>query len=292
MASAQDLLTLTLGIIVSALPFVVLGVLVSVLLQLFIPTQKLIGKLPKNIIVRRLIVSCLGILMPVCECGNVPVARGLMIKGLSAEEATVFLLASPSVNLVTFIVTWEAFSFNHSVAIVRTIATLIVANLAAFVTVRGVHRNKLLTNDFAALCRTDPHTHRSLRGASELFSSEMWLIMRMLVLGALIAAASQTIVPRDAITAIGSNLPLSVIAMLALAFVVSICSNVNAFFALAYASTFNLGAILAFLVAGPMVDIRMLALLKTTYTFRALAIITGSVFFLTFLVGIGMAYVW
>ena len=107
-----------------------------------------------------------------------------------------------------------------------------------------------------------------------------------------IAAASQTFIPREVITAIGSNVVLAVVAMLLLAFIISICSSVDAFFALAYVGTFSLGSILAFLVAGPMVDIKMIALMKTTFTYRALAVIAGGVLTLTLLIGIGFSYVW
>lgn len=288
----QDFLTLTLGILIEALPFVVLGVLISVIIQVFVPTQAIMKRLPRNGVLRRTIMSFLGIAMPVCECGNVPVARSLMVKGFSPQEAIIFLLAAPSVNIVTFVVTWEAFNFNHSVAIARVIATLVVANVVAYVVTQLIARDKLLTPEFAATCKADAHAPHSPARALGLFRSEMWLITRMLVVGALIAAASQTIVPRDVITTIGSNIALSVLAMLILAFVISICSSVDAFFALAYVGSFSLGSIVAFLVAGPMVDIKMIALMKTTFTYKALGLLAGTVLLLTFLIGMGLSYVW
>lgn len=288
----QDFMTLTLGILVEALPFVILGVLLSVIIQTVLPTEQLVRRLPKNRILRRASISFLGVLMPVCECGNIPVARSLMMKGFTPQEAIVFLLAAPSINIVTFIVTWEAFGFNHSVAITRVIATLIIANLAAVLAAKLIAKNKLLTKDFSAACELRSHSPRSLAKAAELFRSEMWLITRLLIIGAMIAAASQTLIPRETITAIGSNLFLSVVAMLILAFVISICSSVDAFFALAYINTFSLGSILAFLVAGPMVDIKMIALMKTTFALRTIVIITASVFASSLLLGIVFSYVW
>ncbi len=291
-ASLQDFLTLTLGIMVEALPFVILGVLFSVLIQAFVSGQALLSRLPRNPVLRRLCVSFMGVLMPVCECGNVPVARSLIMKGLSVPESIIFLLAAPSINIVTFIVTWEAFSFNHSVAIIRVLATLVIANLAALLVAKLIVNGKALTNEFAAVCEANTHAGRSWLRTSELFRSEMWLITRMLLVGAMIAAASQTFIPRDVITAIGYNMFLSVVAMLLLAFIISICSSVDAFFALAYINTFSLGSILSFLVAGPMVDVKMIALMKTTYTYRVIAVITSTVFLSSLLLGIGFSYVW
>jgi uncharacterized membrane protein YraQ (UPF0718 family) len=287
-----DFMTLTLGILVEALPFVVLGVAISVVIQVVLPTDRLIKKLPRNRLLRRLIMSFLGVLMPVCECGNVPVARGLIVKGFSVQEAIVFLLAAPSINLITFIVTWEAFSFNHSMAIVRVLATLVIANLTAMLVAKLVNRKKLLTASFRATCETDKPASRSLAGAAELFRHEMWLVTRLLVIGAMIAAASQTFIPHETIIAIGSNPILAVAAMLLLAFVISICSSVDAFFALSYVNVFGLGSLLAFLVAGPMVDIKMLALMKTTFSARVLVVITASVAVCSLITGVVFSYVW
>lgn len=298
----MDFMTLTFSIIVEALPFVVLGVAVSVLIQVFLPTEKLIKKLPKNIVARRAIISCLGIFMPVCECGNVPVARGLIAKGLSVHESIIFLLTAPSVNIITFIVTLEAFSQNQSIAFARVGLTILIANIAAIMVAKFVAKNKTLTPEFTAYCEANGHIEHlgagkiaklrsTTKRAANLFRSEMWLITRLLIIGAMIAAASQVFIPREVIVAIGSNPMLSVAAMLLLAFVISICSSVDAFFALAYVNTFSLGSILAFLVAGPMVDIKMIALMKSTYTAKTVAVIAITVLALTFIAGVGLSYV-
>jgi uncharacterized membrane protein YraQ (UPF0718 family) len=91
------------------------------------------------------------------------------------------------------------------------------------------------------------------------------------VIGSALAGAVQVLVPRDALLAIGSNPALSIIAMIALAMIVSICSNVDSFFALSFASTFTPGSIVAFLLVGPLVDVKMLALLRTTFRTKVLA---------------------
>ncbi|HEX8389886.1 MAG TPA: permease [Candidatus Saccharimonadales bacterium] len=288
----QDFITLTLGILVEALPFVILGVMISVLVQTYVSTDWLVKLLPKNKALRQLCVSFFGVLLPVCECGNVPVARTLIMKGFSVREAITFLLAAPSVNIITFIVTWEAFSFNHSMAVVRVIGTIIIANITAYLVTRFINKDKLLTDQFVATCKENDHAHHGPSRMSSMFRSEMWLITRLLIIGALIAAASQVFIPREVITSIGSDPILAVVAMLGLAFVISICSSVDAFFALAYVNTFSQGAILAFLLAGPMVDIKMIALMKTTFTYRVLAVITTSVFVMSLMMGILFTYVW
>jgi uncharacterized membrane protein YraQ (UPF0718 family) len=95
-------------------------------------------------------------------------------------------------------------------------------------------------------------------------------------------------VPRDALLAIGSNPALSIIAMIALAMIVSICSNVDSFFALSFAATFSSGSIVAFLLVGPVVDLKMLALMRTTFSTRVLAGIVAVVVLAAFVIGIGV----
>ncbi len=80
----------------------------------------------------------------------------------------------------------------------------------------------------------------------------------------------QTAVPREVLVTLGSDPVWSIVAMIALAFVISVCSNVDAFFILPFASTFLPGSIVTFLLFGAMLDIKMIALLRTTFTTRTL----------------------
>jgi uncharacterized membrane protein YraQ (UPF0718 family) len=108
---------------------VILGAPFSVVIRLFAPTQRLIQLLPKRPVLRRLWVSLLGTFMPVCECGNMPVARGLMTKGLSVPESTTFLLAAPIINPVTFLSTASAFNLDLSIVAYWMAGALFIANL-------------------------------------------------------------------------------------------------------------------------------------------------------------------
>lgn len=283
---AQDFVTLTLSIVVEALPFVVLGALVSVAIRLWAPTERLIRLLPKTPALRRLSVSLLGAFMPVCECGNVPVARGLMARGLTVSESTTFLLAAPIVNPVTLLATASAFgALDPSIVWVRLFGALLIANLVGALISLHKDPHALLAKGFhAQVCERSDHGHHHHEHDHEhhhhhhakdpgrreealaLFRDEVSLMLKVLCLGAVIAGLTQVFVPRDVLTALGSHPVLSILAMLALAFVVSICANVDAFFALAYAGTFTAGSLAAFLIFGPMVDIKMLALMRTTYT--------------------------
>lgn len=275
----QDLITIFVGIAIEALPFVVLGVTVSALVDMFVDPVWVMQKLPRNRFFSHAFIGLFGIFMPVCECGNVPVARRLLLQGFSPSQVMVFLLAAPIVNPITFWATWEAFSFDHSVAITRMVAGFVIAVGVGLVISFYRNQEKLIQPLFrlqAAEWESNHITKRWLRGLNT-FIHEFVDVFQLLLLGALIAGATQTVIPRSLIEGIGASPFLSIIAMLVLAFVVSICANIDAFFALAYAGTFTLGSIMAFLVFGPMIDMKMLTMLRATFTWKLLAWVTALV---------------
>ena len=291
----QDFITLTLSIFVEAFPFLVLGSVLASLVNTYIPAHTFEKILPKRGVLRRATLSLLGFLFPVCECGNVPLSRALMIQGLKPSEASTFLLAAPVLNPVTIWATWAAFSYDQSIVFSRIIATLIIANVIGFILSRKRNEQDFLTDDFVAMCEAPPKssTHKrayKLDTFSSNFSHEAFTMIKMLAFGALIAGTIQTFVPRDILVNIGSNVILSIVAMLLLAFVVSICANVDAFFALSFANTFTAGSIVSFLVFGPMIDIKMLALLKTTFKSNMLITISVLSLLMSALAGLVVSY--
>ena len=172
----QDFLTLALSIVVEALPFVVLGALVSALIRLFGPTQRLLQLLPKRPMLRRLSISLLGSFMPVCECGNVPVARGLVIRGLSVGESMTFLLAAPILNPVTLLSTSQAFRLDPSIVWLRMAGALVIANLVGALIELHKNQMELVSKGFYnTLCKLEEedqehhdhhnHDHHHAHGA-------------------------------------------------------------------------------------------------------------------------------
>ena len=123
-----------------------------------------------------------------------------------------------------------------------------------------------------------------------MFRDEVSLMLKMLCLGGVIAGLTQVFVPRDVLSGLGGHPAFSVLAMIALAFIVSLCSNVDAFFALAYSNTFTAGSIVAFLVFGPMIDIKMLTLMRTTYKTWLLAAMTLVVALSSILIALAVNY--
>ncbi|MFD1715818.1 permease [Amnibacterium flavum] len=287
----RDFFTLSISVLIESLPFVFLGVLLSILVQVWLPATLFTRLLPRRPALRRMVMSTLGVLLPVCECGNVPLARGLIIKGLTVSESITFLLAAPILNPVTIITTYQAFGWDNGILIGRVLGGFAIANLVGWLFSRHPRQHELLTPGFEATCRAhDDHALRGSRVRRSVigFAEETSAMLPALVLGCAIAGIIQVGVSRDILIALGSNPVWSVLALMSLAFIIAICSNVDAFFILSFGSTFMPGSIVAFLTFGAMVDIKMLALLRTTFTAATLIRLTVVVALCCAILGFGV----
>jgi len=283
---AQDGLTLAISVLIESMPFVALGVVLSIVVQVWVPAGVIERWMPRRAWARRMVLSLLGMFVPVCECGNVPFARGLLMRGFTVPETLTFLIAAPIVNPIVIITTHQAFGFSDGILIARLLGGYAIANLIGWLYSRHPDPDALLTDRFRETCDLVVHEpgDRARRSLAQ-FVIELRAVMPALVIGSALAGAVQVLIPREALLAIGSNPALSIVAMMALAMVVAICSNVDAFFALSFASTFTPGSIVAFLLVGPLVDIKMLALMRTTFTTRTLTGIVVVVVLSAFAIG-------
>lgn len=289
-AEIQDGFTLAFSVLIESIPFIILGILLSVLVQVWIPQSWLFRILPSHPVPRRFVISLLGMFLPVCECGNVPLARGLVARGYSVSDSMTFLLAAPIINPVTIITTHQAFGFDDGILVARLVGAIAIANILGYIFSTHPRPDELLTTRFAAQCRVAPSSlaDGKVARSADMFVREATVLMPALIIGSLVAGAIQILVSRDQLVALGGDPLLSVVAMMALAFVISICANVDSFFILPFADIFLPGSLVAFLLLGPIVDIKMLALLRTTYNARTLLRLTVLVVLFTAVVGTGV----
>lgn len=336
--------TLFLSLLVEAIPFLLLGVLVSGLLLLFVDEQRLIRLLPRNPFLGALAGSILGFLFPVCECGNVPVARRLLIQGVSAPVAIGFLLAAPTINPVVIWATWTAFRDQPEIVVLRVVFSLAIATLVGCLFSTQADLKPFLQPAIATMLpapslptpepgleflqsgsyllgqpgqplRLDARLPISMTNSSRTsqasnlsldkpLSERLKLLLEntvqecrelggILVLGSLIAAIIQVAIPREVVLSLGQGPVISILTMMILGGIISICSTVDAFFALAFASTFTSGSLLAFLVFGPMFDLKSMGLLLTIFRplalFYIFAIVAQMTFLLTLFVNLHLS---
>ncbi len=127
------------------MPFVVLGIVLSIVVRVWLPEAWIVKVLPRTPWLRRMVVSLIGMFLPVCECGNVPLARGLMVRGLTVAESMTFLFAAPIINPITIITTHQAFGFDDGILVARLAGGFVIANLLGWVFSRHPEPEKLLT---------------------------------------------------------------------------------------------------------------------------------------------------
>ena len=252
-----------LGIFVEAVPFLLLGSITSGLIETFIKSDDIMRFLPRNRLGAAIGGAFLGLVFPVCECGVVPVARRLFSKGTPVSLGVAFLLAAPFMNPIVFASTYIAFGFGP-VFIGRIIVTILVAVIVGVVIGSFAKRSATLKpialggahDDHAHCDHDEPSARAKLMGALAIAGDEFFEMGRFLIFGSILAALMQTLAPQESLLALGTGPVLSVVFMQILAYVLSVCSTVDSFLALAFVNTFTTGAIVSFLSFGPMVDIK------------------------------------
>ena len=249
-----------LGIFVEAAPFLLLGSITSGLIENFVNADEIWRFVPRNRLAATIVGAFLGLAFPVCECGVVPVTRRLFNKGLPVSLGVAFLLGAPFMNPIVFASTYIAFGFGP-VFIGRIVVTIVVAVTVGLV-IGSLAKPSAVLKPLAQE-RDHAHDHRApltVRGklvqSLQIAGDEFFEMGRFLILGSALAALMQTLVPQDSLLALGTGSVLSVLFMQVLAYILSVCSTVDSFLALAFVNTFTTGAIVSFLSFGPMVDIK------------------------------------
>lgn len=259
-AAIQTFVLVFSSIVIEALPFVLMGALVAATLAVYVPDRVFdrIAALPLPLQLPGLALT--GMAFPVCECGSVPVARRLIVRGIHPAAGLGFMLAAPIINPIVLLSTWVAYSG-------RGVGAEMVLGRAALGTVVAVAAGWALGRKGATLLRVSPaahdahdHEHRSRRDVFVDQLADDFLFMgKFLVLGAALAAALQTAIPQSIVSGIADTQILSALALMGLAVMLSLCSEADAFVAVSFAA-FPIGAQLAFLVFGPIVDTKLAAL--------------------------------
>jgi uncharacterized membrane protein YraQ (UPF0718 family) len=107
-----------------------------------------------------------------------------------------------------------------------------------------------------------------------------------LIFGAIIAASMQMFVPKEFIESIGEGLFSSTFVMMSLAFVLSLCSEADAFIASTFLLRFTAASVLTFLITGPMIDIKNTLMLFGSFKKRFVVKLIATILIVCFVLGI------
>ncbi|HYU93699.1 MAG TPA: permease, partial [Actinomycetota bacterium] len=252
------------SLVVQAMPFVLVGALASAAIEVFVPVNALerLAGLPRPLQLPAAALA--GVAFPICECGSVPVARRLAARGLTPSAAVTFMLAAPVLNPVVIASTFVAYRARSSLwtmVIGRFALGMLVAVVVGWV-VGSRSKDEVLRprSDEARAVLVEPGPPEARWRRFFFHTGSDFLFMgRYLLIGAAAAAMVQTFLPASFVSTVAGTPVLDIAVMMGLATVLSLCSESDAFVAASFVQ-FGPGAQLAFLVSGPMIDLKLGAL--------------------------------
>ena len=251
--------TIFLSIILEAIPFILLGVFVSAIIQSFVSENAIRRVLPRNAYLAVIPAALLGIIFPICECAVVPVVRRLIKKGMPSHVGVVFMLSAPILNPVVYASTFFAFKSTPYMANARMFVGFISSIVIGLIIYRRFKGENILKTMKDRHHAGHHHHHpKENRFLETLYhaSDELFDTGKYLFIGAFLASLFQAFLDRNLLLSIGTDTSLAPAVMMGFSYVLSVCSSADAFVASSFSSTFTEGSILAFLVFGPMIDIK------------------------------------
>ena len=296
-AQFQTLGIIFVSIVLEALPFMLLGTLIGGFIEVFLPREKITRWLPEGRWWTVFIGAGIGLLFPVCECAIVPIVRRLLQKGVPLGAAVAFLLGGPIVNPLVAASTAVAYFGDWSIVIRRLIFGYLIAVAVGFLINLIFTKAKAVRSDVfsdmdhlsdAVISeQVNPAALGEKIGLAVSHAAEDFFdIGRFLIGGAFIAAVLQTLVPRQLLASVLGIPALSILIMMIMAVVLNLCSEADAFVAASFRSSqVPVSAQLAFMILGPMLDIKLIIMYLKVFrvrTIAALAVLTFlAVFFST-----------
>ncbi|PEZ03590.1 hypothetical protein CN326_18030 [Bacillus sp. AFS018417] len=272
--------TIFLSIFFEAVPFILIGVFISAVIQVFVTEDVIKKVLPKHPIVAMFPAAFVGVLFPMCECVIIPIIRRLIQKGLPLHVGMVILVTAPILNPVVFLSTFYAFRMNPTIVYARFGLAFLVAICIGCI-VYYLYRNKNVLKE-SSVVSEHKHSKRSWKEVVSHAADEFFSTGKYLLIGAFLASLFQTFLDRQILTELGNSNLISPLAMMAFGYVLSLCSEADAFIAASFGHVFSAKALLAFLVFGPMLDLKntvmLFAYFQKKFVFLFMAIVTISVY--------------
>ena len=309
-----------------AMPFIVLGAIIAGILEEFLPQQLITRFLPKQVLPAVMIGAVLGLVFPMCECGIVVVMRRLLRKGLPLSCCVAYMLAGPIINLVVIFSTWIAFrdhKIGPEVVGLRVGLGFVVAVVTAMVvhgqwlkqgtllltaiaipppakrppidpptTVDAAERAGLSPDAIPGRpVPRKPFAHR-LGNISATALHDFVDITVFLILGAVLAALVKQYISNDQIAQLSTGEPLLAIpAMMLMAILMCLCSEADAFVAASF-TKMHISAKVAFLVLGPMLDLKLLLMYTRVFKPRLIVVLVTCVVVQVFIYSVALHFIY
>jgi len=262
-----------IGTWLQAIPFLLLGILLSSAIQVFLPTEYIKRVFPKKLLSGMIFGILSGFCVPVCDCVSIPVFRSLVKKGVPLPAAVTFLCAAPVINPIVMISTYYVYSGNIKMVIARVVLGIICSLMIAFCFVRykgAVLSTKIQSSPYRCACSAEDNytDKRKYLQFIEKSKAEFFEVGKYLLIGIGISTFFQFTLSQNMIQDSHLSLGTSLFIMMSFAFLLSLCSSSDAVVGKGLGTGLPLGATMGFLVFGPMMDIKNLMLLSGSFSKR------------------------
>ncbi|MEK5430572.1 permease [Lysinibacillus sp. FSL R7-0073] len=270
-SSLLSLNTIFLSILIEALPFVLIGILIAGFIQIFITEEHIQRWIPRNPLMA-VVMSCLvGALFPACECGIVPIVKRVIAKGVPIHAAMGFMLTGPLINPIVILSTYMAFGNDLRIASLRMLVGFVIAIVVALLIslfFKGSQfKSSLQPFSFTTTTQQTSFVTK-LMNMSKHAIDEFFDVGKYFIIGAFLAAFVQTYVSTKTLIEIGDGVSSSILVMMGLAFILSLCSEADAFIGASFSAVFSTPSILAFLIFGPMIDLKNTIMLMSVFRLK------------------------
>lgn len=273
------------SIVIEALPFILIGAVLASFMQVYISNNIFNKIISKNKLLGSIEAGIIGVFLPVCECATVPITKGLLNKKVPLNVAITYMLAAPIVNPLVILSTYYAFDGNIKVVLLRVGVGFSIAVIAGLLMLCLSGENNIFIDNGEGklqgkcLCgcsEIDDNSSKLIRLLKHT-SLEFYEIGKYFIVGATLASIFQTFVPRDIIFYFENSAVLSIIILMAFSFLISLCSEADAFVASTFMNRFSLGSITGFLIIGPMIDLKntvmLFSIFKKSFVIKLLFVV-------------------
>ena len=292
----KDISIIFISIFFESLPFLLLGALISSIIETYVSNDTMAKIIPKSKILGSIVGVLLGFFLPACDCAVIPVSKRLK-KKVPINVAVSFMLASPIINPVVLLSTYYAFyKTNPEIFWYRLIFGVGIALIVGIIigiifNKKTVIKNNILEDDDCEDCHCHEHKHKhtfknDFLSITKHTAYDMFEVVKYLMIGAIIASLVQVLLPRNILTIFSNNSILSIVTLMLFAYLISLCSTSDSFVGKSLLSIFNKEAILAYVLLGPMMDIKKTIVLFGNYKKSFVVTLISLIFITIFIVSV------
>ena len=283
-----------ISIFFESLPFLLLGSLISSVIEVYVSDDTFEKLIPKNVFLGSVVGIFLGFFLPACDCAVIPVSKRLIKKKVPLNVAISFMLASPIINPVVLLSTYYAFyKVNPKIFWLRLIfgilISLIIGIIIGILFKKNVIKNKIEDMEEECCCHHHQKSHILKDDLISIIKHtvyDLFDVLKYLMFGALLASLIQVVIPRSIITMFNNNYLLSIITLMVFAYLISLCSTSDSFIGKSMLSSFGFGGVIAYLLLGPMIDIKNTVVLLGNYKKKFVVTLISLIFICVFLFSI------